>query len=91
MRLFPKIVVASALLAMAFAPSLAIAGGEPATIPIDLSAAGGPQLWLRCTGESVDDCGIASLWLQSNGVKELQTTIFFHGGKPWDPDTKLTP
>jgi hypothetical protein len=85
--------LAFAILAILFlvgVPTVAVAG-EPATIPIDLSAAGGPTMWLRCSGDSVQNCGIASLWLQTNGVKGLQTSIFAHGGRPWEPDTKLTP
>ena len=61
------------------------------TIQLDLRSAGGPELWLRCAGPDAAHCGLVTPWLQSNGVEELQISIFSYGNKPWDPDTKLLP
>ncbi|HUR68411.1 MAG TPA: hypothetical protein VM370_04135 [Candidatus Thermoplasmatota archaeon] len=85
------LLTAAALLAVAL-PGVALAGkDDPLTIPLDLSAAGGPTLWLRCQGSDVATCGMVSLWQQTNKVPGLQTSVFAYGGKPWDPDTRLLP
>ena len=89
MRL-PYILVTTALI---LGSGVAIAGpppGEPA-IPIDLTPAGGPLLFLKCSrsGDDLTDCGLVSLWQQSNGAPGLQTIQMPFGGQARPRDTLL--
>lgn len=59
---------------------------------IDLSAVpGGPILFIKCSsgGNLAKDCGVVSLWQQTNGRERLQSTIFAFGGRHHEPDAKL--
>lgn len=90
MRL-PYIIITTALLLFS---GVAIAGpppGEPA-IPIDLTVIpGGPLLFLKCSrsGDDLTNCGLVSLWQQSNGAPGLQTIQMPFGGQARPRDTLL--
>ena len=58
---------------------------------IDLSVIpGGPTLYLKCSrGDTLTDCGLVSIWQQSNGVPGLQTVTKMYGGAPKPQDTPL--
>lgn len=69
--------------------------GEEA-LAIDLSSLpGGVTLFLKCNAwapgrdHTMTSCGTVSLWQQANPLPGLQSSIYSHGGKPWEPDAKL--
>lgn len=84
--------VASTLILSAFA-GLAIASPPPGDedYTLDLSVLpGGPTLYLKCSrGDTLTDCGVISIWQQSNGVPGLQTIQKPYGGSARPRDTPL--
>lgn len=58
---------------------------------LDLSAIpGGPTLYLKCSrGDLTNDCGVISIWQQSNGVPGLQIAPKPYGGQQRPRDTPL--
>jgi len=88
-----SILVASALLLVGVSGvALAGPGGDEA-FTLDLTAIpGGPMLYLKCsnTGATLGkDCGMISIWQQTNGAERLQSNIFSFAGKPHPSDEKL--
>lgn len=64
------------------------AGEEAATI--DLSAAQGGTYFVKCSkGRDLTNCGLLSLWQQTNPVPGLQSSVLSSGDRPYDPDGKL--
>lgn len=66
------------------------AAGDQA-LTIDLSVVpGGSTYFLKCSrSNTLANCGLVSLWEQTNGHPELQAGVFVYGGRPIDPDLKL--
>lgn len=59
-------------------------------LPLDLSSAGGPTLFLKCSRTaSFTDCGIISVWQQTNPLAGLQTSIYTYYGTPYHQDDNL--
>lgn len=59
-------------------------------LPIDLSSAGGPTLFLKCSrNPSFTDCGIISIWQQTNPIPGLQTSVQTMYATPYHPDDNL--
>lgn len=65
------------------------AGDEDYTL--DLTALPrGPTIYLKCSrGDTLTDCGIVSVWQQSNNVPGLQTIPMPYGGVVRPSDTPL--
>lgn len=76
-------------------PSLATAGKESDEefLALDLSALPeGSEYFLKCSNtamKSTLECGIVSVWEQTNAFGGLQTSFASLHGKAWDPDTRL--
>ena len=71
---------------------LATAGpvGEE-SFTLDLSSIpGGSTIFLKCSkSKDLTNCGIPSLWEQTNGMAGLQSSAFAYGGLPRPADEKL--
>lgn len=87
--------VATALLLVGL-PGLATAGpGGDEAFTLDLSAIpGGPKLYVMCSNPGTTellsaDCGVISIWQQTNGAGRLQSAIFSYGGHPHPADEML--
>lgn len=87
--------VATALLLIGL-PGLAMAGpGGDEAFTLDLTAIpGGPKLYLKCSTPGVTellspDCGVLSVWQQTNAADRLQSSIFSFGGRPHPADQNL--
>ncbi|HET6405482.1 MAG TPA: hypothetical protein VFH78_12620 [Candidatus Thermoplasmatota archaeon] len=76
-------------------PGLAVAGPPQGdeTTSLDLSAIGGPVIFLQCSRAEAtsltDNCGLVSIWIQSNGVPGLQTIQKPYGGVQRPRDTPV--
>ena len=90
------IVATLLVLAGVAASGFAAAGnkGEEA-LTLDLSVIpGGSMYFLKCSkSASLTDCGLISLWEQTNGHPGLQTNLFAYGNppRPVDPDYAILP
>lgn len=89
MRPIMIILTAAALLFSGVAIAAPETGSQTATI--DLSAIpGGPTIFLKCSrSDSLTNCGLVSIWQQSNGVPGLQITPVHYGGVQKPMDTPL--
>lgn len=81
------------VLAGAATSGFAVAGKGEEAFTLDLSVIpGGSTYFLKCSkSASLTDCGLVSLWEQTNGHPGLQTNLFAYGNppRPVDPDFSL--
>ncbi|HVM44507.1 MAG TPA: hypothetical protein VM582_01125 [Candidatus Thermoplasmatota archaeon] len=91
MRTIPTLLVSGVLLLGGLATASPTKGEQ--TLTLDLSSIpGGSTYFIKCSrSHSLTDCGLVSLWQQSNEVGGLQTTTFAYGGRIRQPDTALLP
>lgn len=85
--------LALTLAALILLSGIALAGpttGEE-TLALDLtSIPGGSTYFLKCSrSRDIANCGLVSIWQQTNGIVGLQTTKFSFGGKPRQADSPL--
>lgn len=86
------VLVAAALFSSAFAGlAAAIPPQGDEDFALDLSVLpGGPVLYLKCSrGHTLTDCGLVSIWQQSNDVPGLQMIQKPYGGTQRPRDTPI--
>lgn len=90
-----SILVASALLLVGLSGAAVAGPGGDEAYTLDLTAIpGGPMLYLKCSNPAAastlgKDCGLLSIWQQTNAAERLQSTTFSFAGKPHPSDEKL--
>ena len=70
---------------------LATAGEEAFSLDLRVLP-GGSLYFVKCSrSASLADCGLISLWEQTNGHPGLQSTIYSTGNRAVEPDFELLP
>lgn len=83
-------IIATALVLLGVS-GFAAAGEEALTLDLSVLP-GGSTYFLKCSrGADLANCGLVSIWEQTNGHPGLQTSIFAYGGRPVDPDFSILP
>lgn len=89
MRMTTMLIVSGILLMSGLVAAAPVTGEEALTLDLT-SIPNGSMYYLKCSrSHSITDCGLVSLWEQTNGMPGLQTSIFAYGGHPRDPDAHL--
>lgn len=83
------LIIATAILGLSGLSHAAPVGEESATI--DLSAIpAGSTYFLKCSrSKDPSNCGVPSLYEQTNGMPGLQSSVFAYGGVPRPADERL--